>query len=60
MLATMLDMDVVSENLPAAVRGFVALGFRGFTATMPHKQAVLPLLDHVDEKARISGAVIGR
>lgn len=50
-------MDVRPENLADAVRGARALGFRGFNVTMPHKAAILPLLDEVDEAARISGAV---
>jgi shikimate dehydrogenase len=50
-------MDVLPEDLPAAVGGLGALGFRGFNVTMPHKEAVLPLLDELDEAARASGAV---
>jgi shikimate dehydrogenase len=50
-------LDVEPEDLPAAVAGMRALNFRGFNITMPHKRALLPLLDHVDEGARISGAV---
>jgi shikimate dehydrogenase len=50
-------MDVLPEDLPAAVCGLGALGFRGFNVTMPHKEAVLPLLDELDAAARASGAV---
>jgi shikimate dehydrogenase len=50
-------LDVKAEDLPSAVRGAAALGFRGFNVTMPHKRAILPLLDDVDEGALISGAV---
>jgi shikimate dehydrogenase len=52
-----VPMDVRPESLPAAVSGLRALGFRGFNVTMPHKEAILPLLDEVDEAARIMGAV---
>ena len=52
-----VPMDVRPENLPAAVSGLRALGFRGFNVTMPHKEAILPLLDDLDEAARVSGAV---
>jgi shikimate dehydrogenase len=52
-----VPMDVRPESLPAAVSGLRALGFRGFNVTMPHKEAILPLLDEVDEAARSSGAV---
>ncbi len=52
-----VPMDVRPEDLPAAVSGLKALGFRGFNVTMPHKEAILPLLDELDEVARVSGAV---
>jgi shikimate dehydrogenase len=50
-------LDVVPEDLPVAVAGLRALNFRGFNITMPHKRAMLSLLDELDEGARISGAV---
>lgn len=50
-------LDVHPESLPDAVRGIGALGFRGFNVTMPHKAAVLPLLDEVGAGARLAGAV---
>lgn len=50
-------MDVLPELLPEAVGGLKALGFAGFNVTMPHKAAILPLLDGIDEAARLSGAV---
>ena len=50
-------LNVEPEDLPAAVKGAAALGLRGFNITMPHKRAMPPLLDEVDEGARISGAV---
>ncbi len=50
-------MDVRSDHLPAAVGGLKALGFIGFNVTMPHKEAVLPLMNELDEVALISGAV---
>ena len=52
-----LPMDVRPEDLPAAVSGLRVLGFRGFNVTMPHKEAILPLLDELDEAARAAGAV---
>ena len=52
-----VPMDVRPEDLPAAVSGLRALGFRGFNVTMPHKEAILPLLDELDEAARVAGAV---
>ena len=50
-------MDVLPEDLAAAVSGLGALGFRGFNVTMPHKEAILPLMDELDRAARASGAV---
>jgi shikimate dehydrogenase len=50
-------LDVAPDGLPAAVRGLEALKFRGFNVTMPHKRAMIPLVDELDEGARISGAV---
>ena len=50
-------LNVTSDDLPAAVRGAAALGLRGFNVTMPHKRAMVPLVDELDEGARISGAV---
>ncbi|HYQ82956.1 MAG TPA: shikimate dehydrogenase [Rubrobacter sp.] len=50
-------LDVAPDDLPAAVLGLEALKFRGFNVTMPHKRAMIPLVDELDEGARISGAV---
>lgn len=48
---------VPPEKLEAAVRGMSALGLRGCNVTTPHKQAIFPLLDRVDDLARRIGAV---
>ena len=48
---------VPPEKLEAAVRGIAVLGLRGCNVTTPHKQAVFPLLDRVDDLARTIGAV---
>jgi shikimate dehydrogenase len=46
------------EALEDAVKGLRALGnFRGASVTIPHKVAVLPFLDDVDETARHIGAI---
>ena len=50
-------LEVAPENLADAVRGMRAMGFRGGNFTMPHKVAVLPLLDQLTEAARLMGAV---
>jgi len=48
---------VPPEKLEAAVRGIASLGLRGCNVTTPHKQAIFPLLDRVDDLARRIGAV---
>jgi len=48
---------VPPEKLEPAVRGIAALGLRGCNVTTPHKQAIFPLLDRVDDLARRIGAV---
>ncbi len=52
-----IAMPVRPEALPAAVDGLKSLGFRGFNVTIPHKSAIMELLDEVDEDARRIGAV---
>jgi shikimate dehydrogenase len=52
-----LPLAVRPERLAAAVAGLAALGFRGVNVTIPHKEAVLPLLDRIDEAAGIIGAI---
>ncbi len=49
--------NVAPEDLPAAVAGLRALNMIGVNVTVPHKEAVLPLLDVVDEDARRIGSV---
>src|SRR5919112_4356185 len=48
---------VPPEKLEAALRGLQVLGLRGCNVTTPHKQAIFPLLDRVDDLARLIGAV---
>ena len=50
-------LDVDPEDLPVAVRGLKALKFLGFNVTMPHKRAMVGLVDGLDDGARVSGAV---
>jgi shikimate dehydrogenase len=55
--ATYLAFEVSPERLPDAIRGVRALGIRGLNVTLPHKTAIMPLLDEVDAVARGIGAV---
>jgi shikimate dehydrogenase len=44
-------------NLGQAVEGLKALGACGFNVTIPHKTAIIPFLDRLDESALAAGAV---
>jgi shikimate dehydrogenase len=48
---------VTPENLERAVIGLKALGVCGFNVTIPHKTAIIPFLDQLDESAESAGAV---
>lgn len=48
---------VPPENLGRAVVGLKALGVCGFNVTIPHKTAIIPFLDRLDESAEAAGAV---
>ncbi|MBD0307715.1 MAG: shikimate dehydrogenase [Microcoleus sp. T1-bin1] len=52
-----LPFPVKPGDLKAAIAGFAAIGVRGFSITIPHKQAILPLLSSVSPIARSIGAV---
>jgi hypothetical protein len=52
-----LPLPVPPEHFATAVRGLVALGFRGANVTIPHKQAAFEICDEVDPTARRMGAV---
>jgi shikimate dehydrogenase len=52
-----VQFGVPPEKLEAAVRGIAPLGLRGCNVTTPHKQAIFPLLDRVDDLARKIGAI---
>lgn len=54
---TYLAFPVPPERLPDAIAGLRALGSAGANVTMPHKQAVIPLLDDISGDARAVGAV---
>ena len=50
-------LSVPPDDLADAIRGLRALRFLGANVTLPHKQAVLPLLDTFSDTARAVGAV---
>ena len=51
-----LDITVRAEDLVDAVKAARVLGFGGLNLTLPHKVAVIPLLDGLEPSAEISGA----
>ncbi|XJZ26298.1 shikimate dehydrogenase [Bacillota bacterium Lsc_1132] len=55
--AEYLPFQVKQENLHDAVKGLKALGAAGFNVTVPHKSAIIPFLDEIDELALKIGAV---
>jgi shikimate dehydrogenase len=52
-----LPLPVHPTQVEPAVRGLVAVGFRGCNVTVPHKQAVIPILDSIAPDAAAFGAV---
>jgi shikimate dehydrogenase len=55
--AVYVPFAVDPAALATAVQGLRALGVRGVNVTLPHKEAILPLLDEVDPDAHAIGAV---
>lgn len=52
-----LAFPVKPGDLRVVVDGFAAIDLRGFNVTLPHKQAILPLLAEVSAIAQAVGAV---
>ncbi|MFQ4144910.1 shikimate dehydrogenase [Chlorogloeopsis sp. ULAP02] len=52
-----LPFPIKPEELQAAIQGFAAIGVVGFSVTIPHKQAILPLLSAIEPIAQAVGAV---
>lgn len=55
--AVFIPFRVQPESLAQAVDGLRALNIQGVNVTIPHKEAVCPLLDDIDEAAQLIGAV---
>lgn len=53
--AIYLSFDV--RDLPGSIAAMRALGIRGYSVSRPHKEAVVTLLDDIDQTARAIGAV---
>ena len=53
-----VPFSIKPENLPDAIASFTAIdNLVGFNATIPHKQAIIPLLSQVSDIAQSVGAV---
>ena len=52
-----VPLPVWPGQVSAAIEGLKALGFRGCNVTVPHKEAVLPHLDHIPPRVAEFGAV---
>ncbi|UQZ88407.1 shikimate dehydrogenase [Deltaproteobacteria bacterium Smac51] len=55
--AVLLPWAIEPEKLPAFMESFRLLKIQGCCVTIPHKEAVIPFLDEVSERARAIGAV---
>lgn len=55
--ATYVPIHVEPQNLEQAIQSLRTLGCSGWNVTVPHKQAILPFLDEVDDSAKLMDAV---
>lgn len=49
--------DIAPEDLREGIEALKSDGYAGFNVTVPHKETIMALCDHVDETAKIIGAV---
>lgn len=52
-----MAFDVNKDNLAKVVEGLKLINCRGFNLTMPLKTAIIPLLDEIDQAAKLSNSV---
>ncbi len=52
-----VPFPVKPGQIEEAIKGLVALGVAGANVTVPHKEAVIPMMDDLDRTARRLGAV---
>lgn len=57
MHCAMQAFDIKPQSLKDALQGFVSLDFGGLNVTIPHKEAIIPLLQEIEDEASIIGAV---
>lgn len=49
-------IDIAPENLASEYKNILS-GLDGYNITIPHKQAIIPLIDEIDPKAKMYGSV---
>ncbi len=52
-----LPLPIQPKNLEVAIAGLAAMEVVGFSVTIPHKQAIMPLLSEISPIAKVIGAV---
>lgn len=52
-----VPLHIEPPDLESAIHGLASMGCQGFNVTIPHKQAIIPLLSDVSEVAKTVGAV---
>lgn len=52
-----VPFPVKPEDLGAALKGFEAIDVKGFSVTIPHKQAIIPFLKEITPESQMTGAV---
>lgn len=52
-----VPLPVHPDHLKQAVEGLKSIGFVGANVTIPHKVAIMPYLDKLDQSAQLAGAV---
>lgn len=52
-----LPLPVLPNQLEQAIAGLTAIDLQGFSVTIPHKQAIMPLLQEISPTAKAIGAV---
>jgi shikimate dehydrogenase len=50
-------VDIDATRLEAGIRDLISRGCTGFNVTVPHKQAIIPLLNSIQQQAKEVGAV---
>jgi len=55
--AVYLCFEVEAEHLKKLREAILSLGIKGVNVTIPYKEEIIPLLDHLDKEAKMIGAV---